>query len=95
MLSQVSLSPNADRMCAQILTGRLPFSHRRRDSMVVYDVCHGRRPLRPSNPEMTDSMWEMVQSCWHEDPNKRSTMATVGFWLALMEESRSIESNIA
>jgi serine/threonine protein kinase len=76
----------------EILTCRLPFSHRRHDSMVVHDVFHGRRPIRPSNPEVTDPMWELIQSCWHQDPSKRSTMAIVGFWLALLAEPRTFES---
>lgn len=76
----------------QILTGRLPFSHRRHDSMVVHDVFHGRRPLRPSNPEVTDQIWELIRSCWHQEPSKRSTMAIVGIWLTLLAEPLSFES---
>jgi hypothetical protein len=75
----------------QIYTGRAPFSHRRNDTSVVCDIHYGRRPHRPDEPDLTDSIWELIQSCWHQDPDKRANINVVGIWLALISQTQKFQ----
>ena len=78
----------------QILTGRPPFSHRHHDTSVICDIFYGRRPLRPTNPDMTDSIWALIQSCWHQDPAQRIDINGVGFWLTLLSQTHALQPNV-
>jgi len=79
----------------EIISGRPPFSHRHHDTSVICDVYHGRRPPRPANSEMTDSIWALIQSCWHQEPVQRANINGVGFWLALLSQTRAAQVNTA
>ena len=79
----------------QILTGGPPFAHRRHDTSVISDVYNGRRPRRPTKPEVTDTIWEIIQNCWHQEPTKRPSISYVGFWLTLLHQTRSVEAKEA
>ncbi|KAF9457377.1 kinase-like domain-containing protein [Collybia nuda] len=68
----------------EILTGRHPFAHRRMHTGVIIDVVRGIRPPRPECAKMTDSLWDIVQSCWKQDPKERPGMGTVKSWLRLV-----------
>ncbi|EJD51699.1 kinase-like protein [Auricularia subglabra TFB-10046 SS5] len=37
----------------------------------------GVRPRRPPQADLTTAMWELVERCWHQDPNMRPTMIEV------------------
>ena len=77
----------------QIITGCPPFLHRRHEASVIYDVCNGRRPPRPANSELTDSIWALIQSCWRQDPNKRTNINVVEFWLALLSQTWVVDAS--
>jgi len=79
----------------EILTGRPPFSHRRHDSSVICDIFYGRRPHRPANSDLTDSIWALIQSCWRQEPLQRPNINVVGFWLSLLSQTRTIQANMA
>ncbi|KAL0575305.1 Rho guanine nucleotide exchange factor [Marasmius crinis-equi] len=56
----------------QIFTGLQPFSEISQDAAVVLQVMLGARPKRPlDTPELSDSMWGVMKSCWVEDPYAR------------------------
>ena len=61
-------------------TGTHPFDDHS-SLMAVAAVMDGRRPARPTNPTLTDDLWELLQRCWSQDPYKRPRM--LGVLLAL------------
>ena len=40
-------------------------------------MLNGRRPARLDHPELSDSVWEMIEGCWKSDPAGRKTMSEV------------------
>jgi len=60
----------------EVLGGHVPF-HEFRNEVVIFKVMAGVRPERPTNAAMTDEIWEMVHSCWNEDPTKRPKISEV------------------
>lgn len=60
----------------EVLGGHVPF-HEYRNEVVIFKVMAGMRPERPTHPDMTDEIWEMVQGCWREDPTKRPKISDV------------------
>lgn len=77
----------------EILSGHPPFSHRRHDTNVICDIYHGRRPTRPPNSEITDSIWALIQNCWNQAPDQRVNINAVGFWLALLHQTRAAQGS--
>ncbi|KAF9455687.1 kinase-like domain-containing protein, partial [Collybia nuda] len=65
----------------EILSGRHPFAHRRLHAGVIFDVVQGIRPPRPESAKMTDPIWDVVQSCWKQEPEERPGMSMVNAWL--------------
>ena len=57
-------------------TGTVPFDDHS-SLMVVAAIMDGRRPPRPTNTTLTDDLWELVQRCWSDDPDKRPRMLQV------------------
>ncbi|EEB98309.1 hypothetical protein MPER_02209, partial [Moniliophthora perniciosa FA553] len=58
----------------ELYTGRVPFSHRRFYGGVIHDVVNGIRPARPSVdacPGLNDDVWDVITSCWVQDPCQR------------------------
>ena len=37
----------------------------------------GRRPTRPSHPEISDRVWETIEGCWKANPTKRKRVTEV------------------
>lgn len=65
----------------EVMTGNVPFSHRRYDTVVMLDVIRGIRPNRPQNPPIPDSVWNIIVSCWQTEPEKRPSASLVESWL--------------
>ena len=59
----------------QIVTGRIPFEEERRDDVVKEWIKDGERPDRkygiPERLWMEDWLWELLERCWHHDPETR------------------------
>ncbi|KIK51971.1 hypothetical protein GYMLUDRAFT_180782, partial [Collybiopsis luxurians FD-317 M1] len=58
----------------EVYSGNIPFHSRRFYGAVVLDVIRGVRPPRPSKqtcPQLTDELWQIIQSCWAQDPFQR------------------------
>ncbi|KAL0572718.1 Rho guanine nucleotide exchange factor [Marasmius crinis-equi] len=65
-------------VCYEIFTGKAPFSELVDGAVIVAIVLHKMHPARPENvPELTNSMWEIMESCWAHDPNLRPTAEDV------------------
>ncbi|TFK47432.1 kinase-like protein [Heliocybe sulcata] len=81
--------------CLEVCTGRTPFSNRRFNVQDLLEVSHGARPDRPDEqtyPLISDEMWDMMQSCWQQQPESRPTMDVVEQWIGLIRTLRDIES---
>ncbi|TDL20602.1 kinase-like protein [Rickenella mellea] len=68
----------------EMFTAEKPFAHLHNDAAVILATIGGRRPNRPTAekaPQLTDEIWEVIESCWAQDPDQRPTMDMVGKWL--------------
>lgn len=63
----------------EILTGKIPFFYLKQDTTVIALMQDGRRPDRSRclPTVFTDPMWKLLVDCWHSDPKRRPSMATV------------------
>jgi len=63
----------------EILTGELPYSYLRQDSMVVAFIQNGTRPDRQRcfPTTFTDPMWALLTDCWKTAPEDRPVMSIV------------------
>ncbi|KAJ7679251.1 kinase-like domain-containing protein [Mycena polygramma] len=62
----------------ELLTGTAPFPELPHDIAVFTAVLGGRRPSRPescSGSSSLDELWNLLQSCWEEEPEMRPTAA--------------------
>jgi len=60
----------------QTFAGEVPFSNKRKVAAVV-SMWKGCRPTRPHHPELSNSLWRMIQACWEADPGQRMSIAEV------------------
>lgn len=65
-----------------MLSGEMPFGDITSDITVVQSVIDGKRPIRPSDERsrkrgLTDTVWELVETCWAQDPAGRPTAKQV------------------
>lgn len=75
----------------EVLTGKVPFDHRRYDNTVIVDVIHGIRPHRPKALK-SDGLWDLLGSCWETLPGHRPHAKCVELWLDLLRWSEEIHS---
>ncbi|KAF9649115.1 kinase-like protein [Thelephora ganbajun] len=58
-----------------VLTGVLPYDGVRGHYSLKHRIQSGERPPRPTNSDSTrwlrDSVWDMITTCWSEDPNQQ------------------------
>ena len=73
----------------EVMTGKLPYNHRRYDTVVMLDVIRGTRPNRPLDSSMPDDVWRIITACWEMDPEKRPSAALVESWMDLARYSTS------
>ena len=67
--------PNATKY-SQVFSGEVPFPDMSRVAG-VYSMLEGRRPNRPDHPELSNSLWKLIEGCWEGDPAQRKTIAEV------------------
>ena len=63
----------------EVITGDLPYSHQRHDTVVILEVIRGIRPNRP--PAVSDEVWDIMTACWETKPHKRPLATLVDSWL--------------
>lgn len=66
----------------ELLTGKHPFHHRKRDASVIHDIVVGKKtPPRPSDedagPWLSDALWTLMQECWQPSAEIRPAMRYV------------------
>lgn len=44
---------------------------------VLLEAQNGKKPRRPTNPAITDTIWSRINDCWVDEPEKRPTMDQV------------------
>ncbi|KAG6379089.1 kinase-like domain-containing protein [Boletus reticuloceps] len=76
----------------ELLTMKPPYSNRRRDVSVIRDLTLGVLPPRPDEPEavpwMSDSLWEMLNTCWKWNPEERLLAKELPSFLASESSSQ-------
>lgn len=75
----------------ELITGKHPFSNRRRDASVIHDIVVLKKtPLRPREPEvlpwLTEGLWTLMQQCWQVPAASRPSMAQVSACIEEIEE---------
>lgn len=60
----------------KVLAGVFPFADSPPTTVAV-DVLSGKRPERPSHPSLTDELWNLIQRCWEQDPQRRPGISDV------------------
>lgn len=60
----------------QILSGKMPYSHRKNDIQVFHEVIRGIRPPR-DGIDIPHDIWSFISSCWSDTPDQRPTVNQV------------------
>ncbi|CAE6458990.1 unnamed protein product [Rhizoctonia solani] len=73
----------------EIFTGLPPFSHVRRNCVVVATITRGEGPQRPNEIALytrhSDRVWDILQQCWKWNPGERPTAGQIkGFFYEIM-----------
>ena len=66
-------------LAVEVFTGKVPFDKQKNEAVVV-SILEGSRPKMPENAQavgLTGEMWNLLESCWRQDPKKRPTMEEV------------------
>lgn len=68
-------------LCLEISTGQRPFHNRPRAAAVIQDLVTGVRPMRPeadvTRRGLSDALWDLMQKCWHQNPDLRPSMSDI------------------
>ncbi|CAI2188155.1 15076_t:CDS:2, partial [Funneliformis geosporum] len=59
----------------ELMTGRRPFWDQNYDIELIIKICDGIRPT--INTNAPEGYIELIQKCWHSDPNKRPTTGVI------------------
>src|SRR5688572_24161035 len=74
----------------EIMTGRRAFWNQNHDTELIIEICDGLRP--PIITNAPEDYIELMQKCWHSDPDKRPTASEIyirGLTLIINRERRS------
>ena len=73
----------------EVFTGKIPFEEQKNEAIVLH-VSQGARPAMPENAHdvgLTVDMWELLESCWQQNPKDRPTAGEVVRRLEKLMES--------
>ena len=59
-----------------MFTGQVPF-HPSLPQAAMFDILIKGRPARPTHPQCTDELWEVMTACWDHSPLCRPEISTV------------------
>lgn len=80
IIVEVPVSPfvlsNVPTNGPKMFTGRPPF-YDSTPTTVIIDVLSGCRPERPTDPNLTDDLWNITNQCWNHDARRRPRIAEV------------------
>ena len=63
----------------EVFTGKIPFEELKNEAIAHY-ISQGARPAMPENAhdiKLTVDMWELLESCWQQNPKNRPTAGEV------------------
>src|ERR1700679_1894916 len=65
-----------------MFSGEIPFYEDASDMRVILGLINGTRPARPEGDScrirgLTNELWDLVETCWTEDPTQRPTATQV------------------
>ncbi|KAF7348729.1 Protein kinase domain-containing protein [Mycena venus] len=83
-------------LCYEMYTRARPFASTLWAAAVIVRVVEGKRPPRPSaelSPQLTDTLWELIQFCWAQDYRERPRMDAVVAWLMVLARLRGVEGS--
>ena len=63
----------------EVFTGKIPFEEQKNEAIVLH-ILKGARPAMPENAHevgLTVDMWELLESCWQQNPKNRPTAGEV------------------
>ena len=66
-------------LAVEVFSGKIPFEEQKNEA-VVLRISRGGRPKMPDNAQavgLTDEMWKLLESCWHQNPKRRPTMEEI------------------
>jgi len=66
-------------LAVEVFSGKVPFGSVKNESAVL-QIARGKRPAKPQAAEqlgMNAEMWEFIEKCWTQNPNKRPTINEV------------------
>jgi len=79
----------------EILEWKKPYEEIQANNDVMKKVCtEGLRLKRPTRIAIPDRLWEIMQSCWSEDPKTRPTFQDLYKQLGELEASMSTEQKL-
>lgn len=63
----------------QVFTGLIPFASCKASTLAMVKAISGERPTRPDAAKLglTDDLWDLIQSAWVEDVQKRPPVETI------------------
>ena len=67
-------------LAVEIFTGQIPFVEQENAVIVVFQILRGDRPKMPENTHevgLTVEIWNLIESCWRQDPKKRPTIEEI------------------
>ncbi|KAJ3041644.1 Mitogen-activated protein kinase kinase kinase mlk-1 [Rhizophlyctis rosea] len=69
-------------VCFEVLSEELPFEHVSDNGILMQMVIGGKRPDRPD--DVTDTMWDLMERCWRQDPKEWPVFRTIAGTLKTM-----------
>ena len=80
-------------LAVEVFTGKIPFEERKNQA-VVHRISQGGRPGMPGHSEavgLTVEIWNLLESCWQQDPKKRPAMeGVVRRWRKFLADDDSV-----
>ena len=73
MLPDDAIHLEFNRVCLQLVTGKIPFPELT-DPNVILMISRGKRPQKPRRfdvPGITAEVWTVAEKCWHEKAEER------------------------
>lgn len=60
----------------QVFSGTTPFGHVP-DTVAILNITRGKRPPRPTHPDVSKGLWELIERCWEERPSSRPEASNI------------------
>ena len=60
----------------QAFTGVVPFDNIT-TAAATFAIMRGKRPPRPTHPDLTEQLWTLIQCCWYQNPYSRPEVSRV------------------